>query len=58
MNITKDFIFPYDTTLTIDLQKKKEAASILNQMYLVLQTMHAYLDHRRKILRQCPRKEN
>lgn len=48
-----DIIFPYNHTMTTCLDKRKEAASTLNQMLLVLETMDHDLDHRVGNLRRC-----
>ena len=44
----QDFISPYDETATTDCEKREAAASVLNQMLLVLETMKVDLVHPRK----------
>lgn len=44
----RDFISPYNETATTDCKKREEAASVLNQMFLVLETMKVDLVHPRK----------
>ena len=49
INITEqDFISPYDETATTDCEKREEAASVLNQLLLVLEIMKDDLGHPRK----------
>ena len=44
------FISPFNEKVKTDCEKRKEAGSILNQMFLVLETMKDDLDHRKKYL--------
>ena len=44
----QDFISPYNEAATTDCKKREEAASVLNQMLLVLETMKVDLVHPRK----------
>ena len=55
---TADFIFPYNQTVTTSFEKRRQAASVLNQMLLVLETMVDDLDHRRQCLKGCTDGEN
>ena len=48
--MTIDFIFPYIHKVTINFEKRKQAASVLNQMVLVLRTMNEDLDHRQNTM--------
>ena len=48
IKITEEyFISPYNETVNTDCMKNKEAASVSNQMSLVLETMQVDLVHRK-----------
>lgn len=47
---TKDLIYPYDDIVKRKCKKSKEAASVLNQMLLVLSSMKEDFEHRKRNL--------
>ena len=47
---TKDLIYPYDDIVKRKCKKSKEAASVLNQMLLVLSLMKEDFGHRKRNL--------
>ena len=47
---TKDFIYPYDRKLISGYSERREAASVLNQMLLVIAVAKSDFEHRREKL--------
>ena len=47
---TKDLIYPYDDIVKRKCKKSKEAASVLNQMHLVLTSMKKDFEYRKRNL--------